>query len=47
MKYGEQKRIPVGVKFFASLQIGPRVHPASYAMGISSLFRGKAAGAWS
>ena len=39
-------KIPLGMKFFASFQIGPRVHPASYAMGISCLFRGKAAGAW-
>jgi len=39
-------RIPMGARFSAPVQTGPRAHPASYAMGTGSLPGGKAAGAW-
>ena len=29
-------RIPVGARFFAPVQTGPRTHPASYTMGTGS-----------
>jgi hypothetical protein len=35
-----QKKIPVGARFFAAVQIGPGAHPASYTMDTGSLFRG-------
>ena len=37
---------PGGAKFSASVQTGPGAYPASYAMGMGSLSRGKAAEAW-
>jgi hypothetical protein len=30
------KRIPVGARFFAQVQIGPGAHPASFTMGTGS-----------
>jgi hypothetical protein len=40
-------RIPVGARFFATVQTGPGPHPASYKMGTGSFPGGKAAVAWS
>ena len=39
-------KIPVEVRFFASIQTDPGAHPASYTMGTGSFPEGKAAGAW-
>jgi hypothetical protein len=39
-------RIPVRVRFSASVQNGPGAHPVFYIMGTVSFLRGKAAGAW-
>jgi hypothetical protein len=34
-------RIPVGARFFAPVQTGPRAYPAVYKMGTASLSRGR------
>jgi hypothetical protein len=39
-------RIPVGARFSAPVQTGPRAYPASCTMGTGSFPGGKAAGAW-
>jgi hypothetical protein len=47
MKYREQKKNPVGTKFFAFVQTGPGARPAYYTMGTGCLFSGgKAAAEW-
>jgi hypothetical protein len=39
-----EDRIPVGVRFFAHIQTGPKAHPAFCTMGIGSFPRVKQAG---
>jgi hypothetical protein len=41
-----EDRIPMGARSSARVQTGPGAHPASRAMGIGPLSRGKAAGTW-
>jgi hypothetical protein len=36
---GQEKKFPVGARFFAAVQTGPGAHPASYTMGTGSLSR--------
>jgi hypothetical protein len=35
-KTGQEKKIPVGARFYAVVQTGPGAHPASYTMGTGS-----------
>ena len=35
----KQKKIPVGVRFFAPVQTGPEAHPAYHKMGTGCLSR--------
>jgi hypothetical protein len=42
--YGD--RFPVGTKYFAPIQIGPRAHSACFTMVTGLFLGGKEAGAW-